>query len=177
MTTVPRNILVTGPPGIGKTTFLRKLWQQLQPCVAAGFYTEEIREKGIRRGFALLGLDGYRSVLAHDSLRSKHKVGKYRVDVEGFEEFLDTIDLKHRDIEIVLIDEIGKMECMSEKFVTLLTSVLNSEKLLVATIAHKGTGPIAAVKERDDVLIFTLNRDNRIKLLPELVKLLLSQST
>jgi nucleoside-triphosphatase len=54
----PKNILVTGLPGSGKTTLIRKLAEKLRKYDPAGFYTEEIRPHGTRKGFKLTSLDG-----------------------------------------------------------------------------------------------------------------------
>ena len=46
-------ILLTGPPGCGKTTAVRRIVGTLQGAKVAGFYTEEIREAGQRKGFRM----------------------------------------------------------------------------------------------------------------------------
>jgi nucleoside-triphosphatase len=65
-----KNILITGPPGIGKTTVIKKLAEELRPFGPAGFYTAEIRVKGIRKGFELIGLDGRKGLLSHADMQS-----------------------------------------------------------------------------------------------------------
>ena len=67
---------MTGLPGVGKTTLIKKISEALEVFRPAGFYTEEIREKGLRKGFALVSLDGRRGMLSHIDLRSSHRVGK-----------------------------------------------------------------------------------------------------
>ncbi len=76
------NILITGIPGVGKTTLIKKLADALKNFHPAGFYTEEIREDGIRKGFALIGCDGRREVLSHTDIKSPYRVGKYKVDLK-----------------------------------------------------------------------------------------------
>ncbi len=155
------NILITGLPGVGKTTLIQKLHGQLAARHPVGFYTREIREGGVRRGFALASFEGHTGVLSHIDIKSKFRVGKYGVDVAGFEEFLRAADLHQPRSDVVIIDEIGKMECYSRLFRAWLEELLNSRKLLVATIARKGGGLIADIKKRRDVVQFELTRRNR----------------
>ncbi len=77
-------VLVTGPPGCGKTTLIRGAVVELG-VAAAGFHTEEIRSAGRRQGFALVTLDGRRATLASVGIRGPHRVSKYGVDVEALE--------------------------------------------------------------------------------------------
>ena len=45
------NILLTGPPRVGKTTLIMRVIEKIKNRGIGGFYTEEIREKGVRTGF------------------------------------------------------------------------------------------------------------------------------
>jgi nucleoside-triphosphatase len=165
-----KNILITGQPRIGKTTFIKKLAEELKDLHPSGFYTTEIRETVIRKGFELISLDGRKGILSHVDIKSPCRVSKYGVDVERFETFLDSISLLDPTTSIVIIDEIGKMECFSGKFRSLVEDILNSDKLLVATIALKGSGMIADIKKRDDVKLFQVKQENRDTLVSEIFK-------
>jgi nucleoside-triphosphatase len=92
------------------------------------------------------------------------------VDVKGFESFLETISFFDPAKCLIVIDEIGKMECLSRKFRDLLKELLDSEKGVVATIALKGTGLIEEVKGRKDVKMFEVSERNRDRLLSEILK-------
>lgn len=162
-------ILITGRPGIGKTTLLRKVVERMRPVPMAGFYTAEIRSRGQRLGFELQGLNGRHRTLAHVNISSRHRVGKYGVDAAGFEEFLGTLDLLHPDWDLIVIDEIGKMELLSDRFRGLLRDVLNSEKKLIATIALEGEGFIREIKQRSDVRLVEVTPLNRESLPDALV--------
>ena len=155
------NILVAGLPGVGKTTFIINLANELKDLSLAGFYTAEIREAGMRKGFELVDFDGRKSVLSHVDIQSDYRVGRYGVDVKGFEWFLDLLDLTHSDSDVLVIDEIGKMECYSDKFRHLITSLLDSRKPLIATISLRGEGLIPQVKRRPDVRILEITAANR----------------
>jgi nucleoside-triphosphatase len=74
-------LLLTGVPGIGKTTLIRRVADRMKNRRIGGFYTEEIREQGDRRGFRLVGFDGTKRVIAHVDFPKVHRVGRYGVDV------------------------------------------------------------------------------------------------
>jgi nucleoside-triphosphatase len=166
------NLLITGAPGSGKTTLVVKLCQALRDVHAAGFYTEEIREQGSRRGFALVDLQGRRGVLSHVGIKSRCRVGRYGVDVVAFEAFLEGIPFLAPQTELIVIDEIGKMECFSNRFRQLLPEILASAKPAVATIARRGEGLIAQIKARSDVTVRTLTPANRNSLVAEILQIL-----
>jgi len=57
-------LLVTGGPGVGKTTVMRMLMARWA-ARAVGLLTEEIRDGDRRVGFRVSPLDGATAVLAH----------------------------------------------------------------------------------------------------------------
>lgn len=163
------HMLITGLPGVGKTTLIRELAKRLADYHPAGFYTEEIRNaRGTREGFQLVTLCGRRLVLSHIHHPGPDRVSRYGVDVQGFEQLLSDLDLSHSQSRLVIIDEIGKMECFSRRFIEEVTALLNSPKMLIATIALKGEGFINQVKDRPDCRLITVTRENRDRLLGEL---------
>lgn len=155
-----RNVLITGFPGVGKTTLITRLCNELKGLSLAGFYTAEIREEGVRKGFRLISLDGRESVLSHVDIGSPFRVGKYGVDVKGFEEFLDLIELEHSRAAFIIIDEIGKMECFSEKFSRSIGRLLDSRKIVIATIAFRGNEFISGIKRRPDAELYEITPRN-----------------
>ena len=155
------HILITGLPGSGKTTVFRRLVDRLRHLNPVGFFTAEIRKGGRREGFRLTSLDGQNGILAHVDFRTGYQVGKYGVDVAGFEAFIERLPVLAPETGHVMIDEIGKMECLSARFTNLINDVLNSDKPLIATIAQKGGGLIADLKKRPDIQLFHLTRENQ----------------
>jgi nucleoside-triphosphatase len=165
-----KNILITGLPGVGKTTLIKKLCEELKSFQPVGFYTTEIREEGCRKGFDLISLDGRKRILAHTEIKSPYRLGKYRIDIKGFEDFLETILFLDPNTTLDIIDEIGKMECLSDKFRRFLKEILDSKKFVIATIALKGGGLIEEIKRRPDIKIFEITQSNRDTLLSEVLK-------
>jgi nucleoside-triphosphatase len=90
------------------------------------------------------------------------------VDVAGFEQLLDELDLRHVQSRLLIIDEIGKMECLSRRFTDDITALLNQPKMFIATIALKGEGVTSQVKNRPDVRLVTVTRENRDRLMSDL---------
>jgi nucleoside-triphosphatase len=153
-------LVLTGAPGSGKSTAIRRLGQLLGKP-PGGFYTEEIRKAGERRGFRLVAFDGRKALIAHVDFPKTHRVGKYGVDVAAIDEASDNALVPRRGVDIYLVDEIGKMECLSERFVARMRDLLDSGRTVIATVALRGEGFIAEVKRREDCELWTLTRADR----------------
>jgi len=168
-----RRILLTGPPGCGKTTVVRKVADILRDG-ASGFYTEEIRDaKKQRIGFRVVTLDGKRGELA--DIISVHGpcVGTYRVNVESFERVaLSSLEMEKG--RILIIDEIGKMECFSETFVRRVREIFQAGYPVLATIPLRGGGEfLEEIRRQRDVKTFIVTIENRGALPAQLAEMLL----
>lgn len=154
-------LLLTGFPGVGKTTVIQEVARRMPAGTVRGFYTEEIREGGVRRGFQLIPFDGETRTLAHVNHASRFRVGKYRVDVAMLDQLAGSLLQPDPAATAYLIDEIGKMECLSAPFVTGVRRLLDAHLPVVAAVASRGGGFIAEVKRRPDVVIWEITRSNR----------------
>ena len=171
MITRPKNILLTGPPSVGKTTIIKKIAGLVDD--AKGFYTEEIRSRGKRVGFRLKTLNGREGILAHIDIKSRFRVGKYGVNIEDLEDIgVRAIEdgLQDEECRVIILDEIGKMELFSRRFKDIVIEALNSEKLLIGTIKLKGNGFIEGIKQRNDTIIIQVTYDNRENIPPMILR-------
>ncbi len=158
--TAPRTLLLTGRPGVGKTTVIRRVVEELDGP-AAGFYTEEIRDAEGRKGFRIVSFDGWRRIMAHVEIEGEPRVSKYGVDVAAVDEAVARIP---ESAPLFVIDEIGRMECYSEAFVDLVRRLLSAETPLLATVARRAGGFIADVREHEDARLVEVTRRNRDRL-------------
>jgi nucleoside-triphosphatase len=168
-----KNILITGNPGMGKTTLVHTLLKELN-IPAGGFYTQEIRVSGKRTGFKILTLDGQEGVLASVDIQSPHRVGRYGVNIRDLEEIgVKSIANALEHHNLIVIDEVGKMELFSKQFQKTLLQALDSEKPLLGTIMQKDNSFTRNIKRRQDTEVITLTREN-FKSVKEQVKILIS---
>lgn len=154
-----KNILLTGGPGVGKTTIIKKVIPELEN--AGGFFTEEIREHGKRVGFRIVTLDGEKGILAYKR-KGEFMIGSYSVDIKDLEEVaVRSIHLALREKNVIVIDEIGKMEILSQKFRDVVIEALRSAKTVMGVISREDSGFFKKVKEMDNVELIEVRFDNR----------------
>jgi nucleoside-triphosphatase len=163
-------LLLTGEPGVGKTTLICAIAERLKGITCAGFYTEETRRGGQRIGFRIVTLDGQQGYLA--SLGTQPPtVGKYSIHVEEFERLvLPLLNPVTQRADLYVIDEIGKMELLSRPFRNRIIELLEQPTNLLATITKRGDGFIDQILHRSDVELIEVTRKNRDDLPEELAR-------
>jgi nucleoside-triphosphatase len=164
-----RACLLTGEPGCGKTTIIKEVLAKSNRS-AGGFYTEEIRSKEVRQGFKIVTLDGKSAILAHIDVRSPCRVSKYGVDVASMDKLaVPTIKEATETKDIVIIDEVGKMELFSGSFKEAVIEALQSGKKVLGTIMLASHPWADKIKERPEVEIIRATKANRSEVIAKVL--------
>ena len=160
--------LLTGRPGTGKTSLIKQAIAELK-SEAGGFYTEEIRHQGIRLGFRLVTLDGREVILAHTDFNKRYRVGKYGIDIESLDRVgVSALHKAVKQCELVVIDEIGKMELLSTNFRKTVSQIISSGKTVLGTVMFDSNPWADAIKSQSQVNLVTVTRDNYQQTLDDL---------
>ena len=170
------NILLTGRPGIGKTTVVRRIVENIGINRMNGFWSSEIREKGKRIGFSINTLDGRVGILAHVDVKQGPRVGKYGVMIKDIDEIAVPSMIEAREAgKLIVIDEIASMELHSSIFRDEVIRCLNTQSV-IGTIQMKHHPFLNAIRGREDVTLFTLTEKNR-NILPDRVISIIDRSS
>jgi len=172
-----RTLLLTGRPGVGKTTLVKTVTEVLGER-ADGFYTEEIRGPGGRKGFRLVTLDGQEAAMAHVNLRGKGRprVGRYGVDVGAIERV--GVAALHRAMQqgqiaqtrrVCVVDEIGKMELFCGPFREAVLQAVSGPCTVLATVMAKPNPWIDGLKAMPQVEMWEVTVENRERLAEQVV--------
>jgi len=160
--------LLTGRPGTGKTSLIKQALAGMKGR-AGGFYTEEIRPRGVREGFRLVTLDGQTAILAHIDIKSPYRVSRYGVDTDSLDRVgVAALRRAAEQCDLVVIDEIGKMELFSAKFREAIGQIINSGQRVLGTIMLSPNPFADAIKRQPRVKLITVTRDNHNQVLAEL---------
>lgn len=169
-----RVLLLTGKPGTGKTALIKEaialLGVKRGNLKSGGFYTEEIRSGGVRQGFRVVTLDGKRSVLAHVNISSPHQVSKYKVDIDSLNKVgVSALCQALREGDLIVIDEIGKMELFSSQFREAISQAIDSDKKVLGTIMLSSHPFADKIKKHPEVNTLVVTRDNHNEVLREVL--------
>jgi len=172
-------IFLTGRPGVGKSTVLRELIEELKRrgFQVGGMITQEAREYGVRVGFKITDLlTGREGWLATVKQSAGPRIGKYCVNLEGLEGIgvqAITTALRDPQVTVVAIDELGPMELFSDKFKMAVRQSVASVKTVVGTIHYKADDLLLReMRSAQDVGIITVTEGNRSALHIQLAEMI-----
>lgn len=176
-------ILLTGPPGIGKSSLMRSILQK-QQCSIAGVLCLERRADGRRVGFDAVLSSGQQKLFMYkpgeDTPQSPDdkKIGKYVVAVDTLDNFvvpelqrcLDQVPV------LVYIDEIGKAQAYSELFFRTVRRLFEADCNILATVVEADTPWSLEYKYSPKSWLVPVSVENRDELSAILVALLKNYS-
>ncbi len=165
----PLRIFLTGEPGCGKTTVIRKIHESLQKrgIKVGGMISGEIRREGIRKGFSLEYLITHETgTLAHENLDAGPRVGKYRVNLSDIQAIgVAAIRRAITQADVVIIDELGPMELHSAAFVEAVQIAAASKKHIIGTIHKRASHDlITSIRNNPENQIIEVSIQNREQL-------------
>ncbi|MBN2187486.1 MAG: NTPase [Dehalococcoidia bacterium] len=163
-------LLLTGKPGTGKTAIIREAVTKTK-VKAGGFYTEEIRVGGIRQGFRIVTIDGQEAVLAHVNISSPYQVSKYKVDIDNLNRLgVSALRQALEASDLIVVDEIGKMELLSPQFRKVVLQAIESGKRVLGTIMLNSHPFADEVKRHPEVKTLMVTRANHSEALKEVLE-------
>ena len=168
---------ITGLPGSGKTYALLRVIEMLQDgeLSIGGVIDEPIGAGRHKAGFTVRNLlTGETEVFASTTIESKIMVGKIGVDLSKLEQVgVAAIREACEKCDIIVIDEVGKMEVESQAFIDAVKDALDAEKPMIITLHKKSRNPLLQdIRRRDDVRILEVTPTNRNILPYKIVRLM-----
>lgn len=157
---------ITGLPDAGKTTTLTRVIRMLESDekIVGGMITEAIMEDYKRVGFKIMDwMTREEGTLAHIDFDSGFQVGSYGVDLNVLETIgVNAINRASEEADVIVIDEVGKMEIESENFIASVRRALETDKPMLITLHKKSRNPLLQdIRRRDDVRILEVTVVNR----------------
>ncbi|MGC8663482.1 MAG: NTPase [Thermoplasmata archaeon] len=155
---------ISGLPGVGKTTTLLKTIELLEKeYTVGGIITEEVLEGKNRIGFTIMDWSTKKkSLFASKNIQSRYRIGKYGIDTKVLDDLGVNALESAKEKDIIIIDEIGKMELESKKLSEKIKEILDMEKNIIMTLNKKSRNPILQdIRRMDDVRILEVTPVNR----------------
>ena len=169
-----KNIFIVGKQNSGKTTLLLDIYKEFS-LPFCGYYTTDIIEDNVKKGYVLNNFNGGKGIFAHVNSNSEVKISKFGVDLD----ILDLIAIKpieecleYLPKKIIIMDEIGKKEFLSKKFENMFKKALSSKNIILATSTIRNNFSIERYIKRGDSILFEINQNNRNNIKEKIMTLL-----
>ena len=164
-----RVLLLTGKPGTGKSGIIKEVLAKTK-VKAGGFYTEEIRIGNVRQGFRIVTIDGKEAILTHINISSHYQVSKYKVDIDSLNGVaVSALREAIKKSDLIIIDEIGKMELLSSQFREVVSQAMGTDKKVLGAIMLNPHPFVDKIKSDREVEILLVTGNNRNKVLQDIL--------
>ncbi|MFN7161268.1 MAG: nucleoside-triphosphatase [Candidatus Gracilibacteria bacterium] len=159
-----KNIIITGLPGTGKSTFIKKIISEYPN--STGFTTNEIREDGERTGFEIETSKSEKALLASTHFKTLFKVSKYYVAIDELNRIIPCV-AHFKNSDLLYLDEIGQMQLFSISFINdLVLKYFAAPNTTIMTLSKVFEDPIITmIKERRDIILIEVTKENREEML------------
>lgn len=156
-----KNLFIAGGPDSGKTALVRDAALAKKSRVG-GFYMESIMSGRVRKGLMIRTLDGQDRMLASKTVKSNHMLEKFPVDLNALENVgVPALRLALMTKDMIVIDELGTLEGMSQRFKETLMECLQSSKPVLATIRSTSSKFTDELKKMPSTQIIVLKSSNK----------------
>lgn len=168
------NILLTGLPGVGKSTLFEKVLKAYKSPMR-GLLTREIRlgaDTG-RLGFQMgslrkkrrpgTGFVFYGNVIAHVNYSKERAVSRYGVDVAAINALCTSyLNQNSKPGTLLYADEIAQMQLFSSNFPLLVIKYLDAPNTAIMTLSAVFHNSLTdEIRKRKDVMIIEVTPQNR----------------
>ncbi len=156
--------LVTGNPGVGKTTVVLRVYDALKQRVkVGGVISREVRQDNMRIGFEFIDLMTGRSASLSSTVGAGPRIGKYFVDLEGCRFAADVLNDAIRNADVIICDELGPMEFRSKEFVECARQMLGLEKPVIVVVHKRLDHPLINEYRKRAIFSIDVDLQNRNK--------------
>jgi nucleoside-triphosphatase len=133
---MPQNFFITGEPKTGKTTLLKDLIKELRKrgLKVGGFISPEERHHGTRTAFHVMDVESKKKEVLASVDGDGPKISKYHVNIKAFESIALPAMRNVDSYDVFVIDEIGRMELKSKKFINMMDKVFDSPTPVIAAL-------------------------------------------
>ena len=164
------HVLITGAPGVGKSTLIRRVLAELNRPVF-GFETKKETaladgEKGSPVYIYEVGKERRQS---EENLAGWCEKRQNEVYKEVFDRYASKLRAPIPKGGIIVMDEIGTMESVSEEFRTAVMALLDGDVPVIAAVKHKDTPFLHGVRNHPKGICFHLTEENREELYGEVL--------
>lgn len=174
-----RNVLIIGPAAIGKTTLVKRVLERTG-LRAGGYLTRKVKTGLFKSQFELVLLsDNARVVTLTDSkgVPGWVRAGKQYVNVAAVDAVLVPAlqeAVRSGETDLIVLDEVGRLECLSELFRRQVVDCITSRKSILATMSVGGRDDefLLSLESRSDVTVLPIGYENRDRLVEQVAFML-----